>query len=392
MGKSPRNTRPAKPPIPKVAVACQGGGMHAAFEVGVLLEILEYVRQGRIDLVGLSGTSAGALNGLMVWYGLAPKNGSSGSVAEAVSTLNDFWDDFVASTTASRVANFLTYNGFRVQEAEILGIAPPIAFGLNPRSTISRAVMACLPAIGVRQQYFDLPHILAKACPHFHAIDWAHVKTQLLIGACEVVNGLATVFDSNVNKGTRPKEVHPWRQRLPLTLASVVASGTLPIFRQAERIDGRYYWDGLYSQNPPVREFVTKADPYGEMADEIWIVRINPQQWPELPETMADIQDRQNELMGNLSLHQELDFILTVNRWHDQYREFGKDYKPVTVRTIKMNQTTADELRYSSKFNRSADFMRQLRSEGREIARDWLQRWRQGTVGCYPEDAAYRPL
>ena len=49
MGKSPRNTRPAKPPIPKVAVACQGGGMHAAFEVGVLLEILEYVRQCMVD-------------------------------------------------------------------------------------------------------------------------------------------------------------------------------------------------------------------------------------------------------------------------------------------------------------------------------------------------------
>ena len=201
--------------------------------------------------------------------------------------------------------------------------------------------MACLPALGVRQQYFDLPLILARACPHFHAIDWAHVRTQLLIGACEVVNGLDTVFDSNVNKGTRPKEVGHWRQRLPVTLASVAASGTLPTFRPAECIDGRYYWDGLYSQNPPVREFVTKADPHEDMPDEIWVVRINPQQWPELPETMADIQDRQNELMGNLSLHQELDFILAVNRWHNQYKNesFAEDHKPVTVRTIKMKRT-----------------------------------------------------
>lgn len=366
--------------------------MHAAFEVGVLLEILEYARQERLELVGLSGTSAGALNGLMVWYGLAPKNGSPGSVAEAVSTLDDFWDDFVASTTASRLVNYLTYNSLRAQEAEVLGINAPIALGLNPRSTISRVVMACLPALGVPQQYFDLPLILARACPHFDAIDWARVKTQLLIGACEVVNGLDTVFDSHVNKGTRPKEVEHWRQRLPLTLASVAASGTLPIFRQAERIDGRYYWDGLYSQNPPVREFVTKANSREEIPDEIWIVRINPQQWPELPETMADIQDRQNELMGNLSLQQELDFILAVNRWHDQYKSFGKDYKHVTVRTIKMTERTADELRYSSKFNRSAGLMRQLRAEGREIARDWLGRWREGRVGRYPEDAAYRPL
>lgn len=58
----------------KIAVACQGGGTHAAFEVGVLNEILRDIyEQDRFDLVGLSGTSAGALCALMVWYGLAPR-------------------------------------------------------------------------------------------------------------------------------------------------------------------------------------------------------------------------------------------------------------------------------------------------------------------------------
>ncbi|MGA7531191.1 MAG: patatin-like phospholipase family protein, partial [Pseudolabrys sp.] len=60
--------------MPKVAVACQGGGMHVAFTVGVLTEILRDIdTRNRFDLVGLSGTSAGALCALMVWYGLAPK-------------------------------------------------------------------------------------------------------------------------------------------------------------------------------------------------------------------------------------------------------------------------------------------------------------------------------
>jgi predicted acylesterase/phospholipase RssA len=44
----------------KVAVACQGGGMHAAFAVGVLTEILKDVDKKRFRLVGVSGTSAGA--------------------------------------------------------------------------------------------------------------------------------------------------------------------------------------------------------------------------------------------------------------------------------------------------------------------------------------------
>ena len=31
--------------LPKVAVACQGGGMHAGFEIGVLTEILEDINE-----------------------------------------------------------------------------------------------------------------------------------------------------------------------------------------------------------------------------------------------------------------------------------------------------------------------------------------------------------
>src|SRR2546430_4987529 len=72
------------------------------------------------------------------------------------------------------------------------------------------------------------------------------------------------------------------------------------------------------------------------------------------PKSNADIQDRQNQLMGNLSLNKELDFILTVNKWRDdpryssRYGEFAKDHKHVTVRTLKMEEKTADELRYPS--------------------------------------------
>jgi hypothetical protein len=54
-----------------------------------------------------------------------------------------------------------------------------------------------------------------------------------------------------------------------------------------------------------------------------------------------------------------------------------------------MEEKTADKLRYSSKFNRSHDFMDQMRTEGRVVARDWLDRWPE-KAGCYPEDAAYR--
>ena len=89
----------------KIAVGCQGGGMHAAFEVGVLTEILKDCEKKKFELVGLSGTSAGALCALMVWYGLVPKNGRPGSESAAIDKLNDFWDHFVAKAGAETVLN-----------------------------------------------------------------------------------------------------------------------------------------------------------------------------------------------------------------------------------------------------------------------------------------------
>ena len=137
-----------------------------------------------------------------------------------------------------------------------------------------------------------------------------------------------------------------------------------------------------------MREFLSGV-PKEETPDELWIVRINPQQWPEYPDTRADIIDRENELVGNLSLNKELDFIRSVN---DMISRCGgkvaEEYKHVTVRTIKMEEGIANDLRYSSKFDRRLEFTDRLRRHGHAVAKDWLNRW--PNVGCYPDDAGYR--
>ncbi len=382
--------------IPKIAVACQGGGTHAAFEVGVLTEILKDIQErNRFELTGLSGTSAGALCALMVWYGLASKNGRPGSVRAATDKLNRFWDAFAATTPAEMMLNLFSFSALTAQEKEtpMLGLNAPV-FSLNPRGAISQAVTAGLPLLGVRKQYFDFEDMLAEACPQFDGIDWPKLQTRLLLGASEIIDGVETVFDSDCNvesQGAKHAEAsvaHRWRKRLPVTLRGAAASGTLPAVREAEEIDGGYYWDGLYSQNPPVREFLAGVR-REHVPDEIWIVRINPQQTAQQPKSNAEIRDRENELMGNLSLNKELDFILTVN---GMIARFGgglaAEYKPVTVRTIKMKEETAAALRTSSKFDRSRGFIDRLRKEGHEVAQDWLARWPE--VGHYPDDAAYR--
>jgi NTE family protein len=109
---------------------------------------------------------------------------------------------------------------------------------------------------------------------------------------------------------------------------------------------------------------------------------------------LEDIRDRENDLAGNLSLNQELDHIITVNRWLEKY---GAEHPPlnerktVVVRTIKMTPDTAWGLRYTSKFNRAREHLARLREEGRTVAAHWLSDWRASgaAFASYPDDARY---
>lgn len=55
---------------PKVAIACQGGGSHAAFTAGVLAELLSPAHRDRFEPLAFSGTSGGAVCAALAWAGL----------------------------------------------------------------------------------------------------------------------------------------------------------------------------------------------------------------------------------------------------------------------------------------------------------------------------------
>ena len=67
----------------KINLALQGGGAHGAFTWGVLDSLLA---DRRIEIEGISGTSAGAINAVMLADGLA-----RGGPQEARKRLADFW-------------------------------------------------------------------------------------------------------------------------------------------------------------------------------------------------------------------------------------------------------------------------------------------------------------
>ncbi len=73
---------PPSPSRPRVALALQGGGAHGAYGWGVIERLLEE----DIELVGVSGASAGAINGAALVAGYAAE-GPAGARA----TLERLW-------------------------------------------------------------------------------------------------------------------------------------------------------------------------------------------------------------------------------------------------------------------------------------------------------------
>ena len=67
----------------RISLALQGGGSHGAFTWGVLDAILE---DGRLDIEAITGTSAGAMNAVVLAQGML-ENGRDG----ARQRLEDFW-------------------------------------------------------------------------------------------------------------------------------------------------------------------------------------------------------------------------------------------------------------------------------------------------------------
>ena len=67
----------------RLAIALQGGGSHGAFTWGVLDRLLQ---EPRFEIVGISGTSAGAMNAAILADGLR-----RGGAAEARNALAHYW-------------------------------------------------------------------------------------------------------------------------------------------------------------------------------------------------------------------------------------------------------------------------------------------------------------
>jgi NTE family protein len=160
-----------------------------------------------------------------------------------------------------------------------------------------------------------------------------------------------------------------------ITVDKILASAAIPTMFRAVHIDDEedkgIYWDGLFSQNPPIREFLQPPSPASAKPDEIWIIRIDPMVNKSEPKSIQEIDIRRNLLSGNLSLNQEVFFLETVNKWVQQGFLPKDQFKEICIRDDLRLDIALDE---SSKIDRSPEHISYLIKLGEEHAKQFLKK------------------
>lgn len=314
-----------------VDLALQGGGAHGAFTWGVLDRLLE---DGRLHLDGLSGTSAGAMNAVVLADGLQ-KGGPEG----ARQALHDFW----AAVSRAAAGSPLRRTPFDV--------------------LIGRWTLDHSPAF----------HLFEAVTRQFSPYDFNPFDINPLrdlVGDLvdfDRVNGCGAcrIFVTATNVRTGRAKV--FRQG-EITLDAVMASACLPFLFQAVEVDGEHYWDGGYSGNPALYPLVDDC-----RARDIVLVQINPIDRPEVPRSARDILNRMNEITFNASLIKELRQIALLKELIQAEGLEAERHRDVLMHRIHAEEDLRP-LGVSSKLNAEWEFLLHLCNIGRRAAGDWLDR------------------
>ncbi len=334
-GKSKAAKTPKTPK--KVNLALQGGGAHGAFTWGVIDRLLE---DGRLSIDAISGTSAGAMNAVVIVDGFM-EYGADG----ARQALQDFWhavsqsakvnpiqrsllDIFMGSWSMDFSPGFLAFD-------LVSRLASP--YDLNP--------LNLNPLKTLIDDMVDFDHV--HCC----------TDLQLFISATNVHTGRVRVFTNE-----------------EITADAVMASACLPHIFQAVEIDGVPYWDGGYIGNPVLYPFFYETE-----TPDIVLIQTNPIERTETPRTAREILNRVNEISFNASLVKELRAVEFVSRLIDQGQLDPGRYMRTRMHLIEGGEALT-AMSASSKLNAEWAFLCHLRDIGRDAAGGWLEQ-HYGQVG-----------
>jgi NTE family protein len=275
---------PAKHGAPPLAIALQGGGAYGAFTWGVLDRLL---REEDVYPNAFSGASAGAVNAVLAAWGLL-QGGREGARA----ALGRFWTEVGQKALLSPMA----LPGADLHVDLWTRLFSPYQFNplnLNPLRDL----------LGSMIDFEALRH---------------SGEIAMFISATDVVTGEPRIF--------RESE---------LSLDVLMASTCLPHLSQAVEIDGRRYWDGGLSANPPILPMVLETP-----CRTLLVVKLTPDEEPNLPVAASDIMSRLRRILLNGSLHRDLVALGEMRNLLSRSNLFSSDLR--RIRDLTVRQVTID--------------------------------------------------
>lgn len=298
---------PRSRPLP-FALGLQGGGAFGAFTWGVLDRLVE---SPDFRVAAVSGTSAGAANAAVFLSGWL-----SGGAEGAKAALRQFWR--------------------RVGHIPSLLRTPPGLFWLDGgsgRFNLPALAVEMATAVVSPYEFNPFGHNPLRAILE-DLVDFERLRAsdapRLYVSATDVETGRAFVFDNS-----------------DLNLDAVLASTCLPHLFPAVEIDGRYYWDGGFTANPPIGplcRFAGRTRPL--------LILVNPIYRAGVPRNARDIASRLNQIVGNANLLREIDAL--------------RDYETIEL------ADSGEDYAASSKLNNDWRFIEHLHKLGRRAASDWI--------------------
>lgn len=312
-----------------INLALQGGGSHGAFSWGVLDRLLA---DERLIIEAISGTSAGAMNAVVMADGLQ-RGGRDG----ARQALRRFWQ---AVSEAGRTSP--------IQRSPFNVLLGDWSLDNSPGYLMFDLVSRVASPYDVNPLNLSPLHDLLEATVDFERVRQC-AELKLFISATNVESGRIKVFE-----------------RAELTADMVMASACLPFLFQAVEIDGVPYWDGGYMGNPALFPFFERC-----ASNDVVIVQINPILRPGAPRSAHDILNRVNEITFNASLLREYRAIDFVARLLDDGHLDPMRYHHMLLHRIEAEQEL-NPLGASSKVNAEWPFLQHLFDLGQCTAETWL--------------------
>ncbi len=313
-------------------LALQGGGAHGAFTWGVLDALLE---DGRVAFDGLSGTSAGAMNAVVLAQGWMD-GGRDGARA----ALRRFWTS-LAATMPMDVTHHDVDGGVH--------LAPMVKLWMAWAHYVTPAQFNPLDVNPLRE--------LLVAQVDFERLR-RHAPFRLFVAATHADSGRLRVFDAR-----------------ELSVDAVLASGCLPSVFHAPRIDGQTYWDGGYAGNPAVFPLLR-----GGRALDTLLVLLSPLEFaPAQPtDTARALHARIAEIAFTAAFRREMQALVRERAqrerrpWHRWLpRSWGGDRPEPRFHLIEAGPAL-EHLAGETRLAVNGKFFETLHQLGRETAGRWL--------------------